>query len=174
MDDNSRKLLRIKKRQNLLRRMLPGLLAEMAKFAPALPHAEAVPMEDMEDLLMRLRGEGSLYQAKVSRMALREAPQPIYRMLHALRTHLDGENYFSISQLHDLWFARVNTGFIPERFEEMLRIDGKRLWVYDTTLRNGLWIDQGEDHFRHSGRTGYEWVYELCVWGDEWPLALLA
>ncbi len=173
MDEKRKKRLAILKKQNYLNQILPDILNQLSKIAPQIPNAKVVQMENMETFLRRLRGKTNLINTSITKRATKQNPHIIYEMLKTVSKCIDKENYFSISKLRELWIVELNTQFITNNFEEIIKIDGDSFTIYDKNLTNGLWIDLSQDYFINSGVVSYEWVYEMKIWGEEWTQELL-
>ena len=90
-----------------------------------------------------------------------------------LKPVLNQSNYFSIYNLTEYWFAKINTSFVAPLYERILEIDGDGFYVYDQKFENGFCVDIYEQHYSKGGESVCRAGYEIGVWGEDWTRYLL-
>ncbi len=171
MDETKKKRLANLKKQNHLNQILPKILNQLIEIEPNLEQATILQIEEIEELMMRLRGNNRT--TTIIKRAAQSNPKTIYETLARVSNQINQKNYFSINQLQELWYAEVNTKFIIENFEKVIEIDGDSFVIHDKELENGLWVDLNEEYWTTEDNTNYEWIYELTVWGEDWTSQIL-
>ena len=166
MNEIEKKRLSILKKQNYLNRILPKYLVGLIGIEPKLESATILQIEEVEVLISRLRRNNR--ETVLIKRATKSNPEKIARVLEKLTDKLNHQNYFSINNLQEVWFAEVNTKFVIGNFEKIIDIDGDTVIVHDREAKNGLWIDLNEEYWTTENQVNYEWVYEIKVWGEDW------
>jgi len=171
MNKSEKEKLAILKKANRLKMILPKYLDRLIAIEPKLADARILDSSQIEDLIIKLNGNNK--ETIVIKRATKLKPIKILNTLKILSDELNSENYFSINKLQELWLAEINTKFISENYEKIIEIDEDLLVVYDKEMKNGLWIDLNEEYWTKEGKTNYEFVYEIRIWGSKWTNKLL-
>jgi len=166
MNNFDKRKLKYLKKANQLKLILPKYFKPLLSIEPKLEHAKILKGEQIEQMIIEINSTNR--EVVVFKRTRKNCPLEISNTLKSLSSHLNKVNYFSINKLQELWFAELETTFVIENFENILEIDGDLLVVHDKGLKNGLWVDVNEEYWTTDGKTNYEWVYELKIWGAEW------
>ena len=166
MNDSDRNRLTLLRKRNRLGQILPKMSTRLIQIEPDLANAKIIPIEGIENLVKKQRVDNR--ETVLIKRAPKSNPKPIYIFLEILADRLNSNNLFSTYELQDYWYAEINTKNLAFEFEKIIEIDGNLFIVHDIKMKNGFWIDMNEENWTTKGKTNYEWIYEMKIWGKEW------
>ena len=88
------------------------------------------------------------------------AKDKLTKVFQALRSSLAGQKqYFTTHKFYDTCFLLIDTSFCVDNYEKLIELDGDTFFIYDRDVKNSLWVDTSEEHWRD--KEEYTWTYEL-------------
>jgi hypothetical protein len=92
----------------------------------------------------------------------------LVKLLSNLKDQLARMNYFALSHFSDIAIVNLETSFVLQNIEEIIKLDGDTFTVYDHGYKNGLWIDLFQEFWYLENKTERINIYELRVFGTDW------
>jgi hypothetical protein len=92
----------------------------------------------------------------------------LQRLLITLNENLSKNNYFEFSHYSTIAVLKIKTIFIIEKLQDLIKLDGYTICVYEQNYKNGLRIDLYKEYWYLDDKASLIPIYELRIFGKQW------
>ncbi len=148
------------RKQEERKRRFPDFLSSLSAIAgKSITVKDVLSIEETDEVWTRVHKNEKLQQANLSVSFPYRDKDKLTKVFQALRSSLAGQKqYFTTHKFYDTCFLLIDTSFCVDNYEKLIELDGDTFFIYDRDVKNSLWVDTSEEHWRD--KEEYTWTYE--------------
>jgi len=162
------KQIKILRRQEDRNKRLPVLLDELSKITNRqFSASDVLTIEQIDEHQIQLNSSDFNFNYLNLSFPVEKASE-LHKLLLALKDKFSQTSYFTLNQFCDIAIFNINTDFIIDKFEGLIKFGKDTFTVYDHNYKNGLWVDLSQEYWYLDNKTEFIWIYELRIFGRDW------